>query len=187
MVTTVELQNPMEYSLGIILLAAGLLLGAILIGVIIALWIRSRNKKNAEAEEKTVKRVRKESGDRRKKKRSSGGKVSRSSDNIPEAKRKYIERIQDISSRYKAGTVNKRAGYQELSAVIRAFVNEYAGINTTYLTAAEVKAAPLQASLSFTISRSLFKLMSTESMMPSHPLLPPSPALSLSQHLCLFQ
>ena len=44
-------------------------------------------------------------------------------------------------------------------------------------------AAP-QASLPFTISQSLLKLMSIESMMqPSHPLLPTSPlALSLSQH-----
>ena len=45
-----------------------------------------------------------------------------------------------------------------------------------------------QASLSFTISQSLLKLMSTESVMPSHPLLPPSPpAFTLSQHQGLFQ
>ena len=47
-----------------------------------------------------------------------------------------------------------------------------------------------QASLSFTISWSLLKLMSTESMMPSNHLilLPPSlPALNLSQHQGLFQ
>ena len=45
--------------------------------------------------------------------------------------------------------------------------------------------AALQASLSFTISRSLLKLMSTELVMPSShlSLLPPSPpALSISQH-----
>ena len=38
-----------------------------------------------------------------------------------------------------------------------------------------------QASLSITISQKLLKLMSIESMMPSHPLLPPS-AFCLSQH-----
>ena len=44
-----------------------------------------------------------------------------------------------------------------------------------------------QASLSFTISQSLLKLMSIESVMPSHPLSPPSPpALNLSQHQGLF-
>ena len=49
-----------------------------------------------------------------------------------------------------------------------------------------------QAPLSFTISQSLLKLMSIESVMPSiqpsHPLLPPSPlALNLSQQQGLFQ
>ena len=50
--------------------------------------------------------------------------------------------------------------------------------------------AACQASLSFTISQSLFKFMSIESMMPSnhHPLSFPSPpALNLSQHQGLFQ
>ena len=46
-----------------------------------------------------------------------------------------------------------------------------------------------QASLSFTISRSLLKLMSTESVMPSNHLILslPSLAFSLSQHQGLFQ
>ena len=47
-----------------------------------------------------------------------------------------------------------------------------------------------QASLSFIISRSLLKLMSIESMMPSNHLIllsPSPPALSLSQHQSLFQ
>ena len=46
-----------------------------------------------------------------------------------------------------------------------------------------------QASLSFSVSQRLLKLMSIESMMPSnhHPLLPPfPPALSLSQHPRVF-
>ena len=52
--------------------------------------------------------------------------------------------------------------------------------------------AACQASLSFTISRSLLRLMSIESVMPSiqpsHPLSSPSPpAFSLSQHQSLFQ
>ena len=45
-----------------------------------------------------------------------------------------------------------------------------------------------QVSLSFTIFRSLLKLMSTDAVQPSHPLLSPSPhAFSLSQHQGLFQ
>ena len=46
------------------------------------------------------------------------------------------------------------------------------------------------ASLSFTISRSLLKLMSRvgDAIQPSHPLPPPFPhALNLSQHQSLFQ
>jgi len=49
----------------------------------------------------------------------------------------------------------------------------------------------LQASLSFTVSQSLLRFMSTESVMlsqPSHPPLPSSPfAFNLSQHQGLFQ
>ena len=46
-----------------------------------------------------------------------------------------------------------------------------------------------QASLSSTISRSLLKLMSIESVMPSNHLVssPSPPALNLSQHQGLFQ
>ena len=44
-------------------------------------------------------------------------------------------------------------------------------------------AAAQQASLSFTISLSLLKLMSIDAIQPSHPLSPPAPpALSLAQH-----
>ena len=48
--------------------------------------------------------------------------------------------------------------------------------------------APYQASLSFTISLSLLKIMSIESVMPSNHLLPPSSlAFNLSQHQGIFQ
>ena len=48
--------------------------------------------------------------------------------------------------------------------------------------------APCQASMSTTNSQSLLKLMSIESVMPSHPLSFPSPpAFKLSQHQGLFQ
>ena len=48
--------------------------------------------------------------------------------------------------------------------------------------------AARQASLSFLVSRSLLKLMSIESMMPSNPLIlcHPLPVLSLSQHQGVF-
>ena len=49
-------------------------------------------------------------------------------------------------------------------------------------------AAAHQASLSFTISLSLLKLMCIDAIQPSQPLSPPTPpALSLCQHQGLFQ
>ena len=49
------------------------------------------------------------------------------------------------------------------------------------------RTAARQASLSLTVSQSLLKLMSIESVIPSHPLSCPSPpALHLSQHQGLF-
>ena len=47
--------------------------------------------------------------------------------------------------------------------------------------------AACQASLSFTFSWNLFKLMSIESVMASKHLILPSPALNISQHQGLFQ
>ena len=52
------------------------------------------------------------------------------------------------------------------------------------------RTAVCQASLSFTISRSLLKLMSIESVMPSNHLIlsrPSPPAFNLLQHQGLFQ
>ena len=49
------------------------------------------------------------------------------------------------------------------------------------------RTAARQASSSFTISWSFLKLMSIESVMPSHSPLSPSPAFNLSQHQGLFQ
>ena len=49
------------------------------------------------------------------------------------------------------------------------------------------RTAACQASLSFMISWSLLKLMSSDAIQPSHPLSPSSPAFNLSQHQGLFQ
>ena len=60
----------------------------------------------------------------------------------------------------------------------------------SFLAYAGLVAKSCQASLSFTISLSLLKLMFIESVMPSNHLIlspPPPPALNLSQHQVLFQ
>ena len=54
-------------------------------------------------------------------------------------------------------------------------------------TLCDPMAAAYQASLSITNFRSLLKLMSMESVMPTHPLSSPSPAFNLSQHQGLFR
>ena len=64
-------------------------------------------------------------------------------------------------------------------------------VTESYLTLWTAWTADCKALLSSTVSQSLLKFMSIESVMlsnPSHPLLSPSPpALSLSQHQDLFQ
>ena len=56
------------------------------------------------------------------------------------------------------------------------------------LTICDPMDCSMLAPLSFTISQSLLKFLSPESVMLSyHPLLPPSPAFNLSQHQGLFQ
>ena len=56
------------------------------------------------------------------------------------------------------------------------------------LTICDPMDCSMLAPLSFTISQSLLKFLSPESvMLPYHPLLPPSPAFNLSQHQGLFQ
>ena len=67
---------------------------------------------------------------------------------------------------------------------------QYLIVVVQFLSQVQIFAAPLtaacQASVSFTVSQSLLKLMSIESVMPiqlSQPLLSPSsPALTLAQH-----
>ena len=70
------------------------------------------------------------------------------------------------------------------------FMFKYLIVVVQFLSQVQIFAAPLtaacQASVSFTVSQSLLRLMSIESVMPiqlSQPLLSPSPpALTLSQH-----
>ena len=68
---------------------------------------------------------------------------------------------------------------------------QFSSIAKSCLTLVTPWTVALQASLSFTISWSLPKLMSIElvdAIQPSHPLLPSSPhGLNLSQHQDLFQ
>ena len=120
MVTTVELQNPMEYSLWVSIIA-GLL---IIIAVVYFIYfiIRLILKKNKDAEKKSAVPV-------------TPRPIAASL-----LKDKYIRRVQDIKKQYMGKNIGIRDGYQELSVVIREFVHEETGINVESLTAAEIRA-----------------------------------------------
>ena len=63
---------------------------------------------------------------------------------------------------------------------------QFSSVAQSCLTLCDLMTAALQASLSITNSRSLFKLKSIELVMPSS-VIPSPPAVNLSQHLGLFQ
>ena len=121
MVTTVELQNPFEYSLWVSILAAALIILAFALLAFIVIKALFFNKpKVVQAPIPASAPVR--------------------TNMVHGTKNMYIQRVQDIKSRYAAGAISKRAGYQELSAVVREFVHDATGINVENLTATEIKA-----------------------------------------------
>ena len=120
MVTTVELQNPFEYSLWVSILAAVFILMAIgLLAFIVIKALFFNKPAVAPAPVPVNAPVR--------------------TNMVQGTKNQYIQRVQDIKNRYAAGAVSKRVGYQELSAVVREFVHAATGINVENLTAAEIK------------------------------------------------
>ena len=123
MVTTVELQNVFEFSQWVSILAGGLIFLGIAIFAGILIRILLLGKKKEAPRQIPV-----------------SAPVITNMNMAPGNKNQYIQRIQDINNRYVKGTVSKRTGYQELSAVVREFVHEATGINVESLTAAEVKA-----------------------------------------------
>ena len=120
MVTTVELQNPMEYSLWVSIIAGLLIIIAVAFFIYFIIRLILKNNKKAE--------------------KKSAVPVTSRPIAAPLLKDKYIRRVQDIKKRYMGKTIGIRDGYQELSAVIREFVHEETGINVESLTAAEIKA-----------------------------------------------
>ena len=119
--TTVELQNPIEYSLWVNFLAAFFIVAAIALFAFIIIRAIFINKKKVVERPVIINEP--------------------ISMNMIEARKNgYIQLVRDIKNRYEEGTVSKRNGYQELSGVIRQFIHEVTGINVENLTAAEIKA-----------------------------------------------
>ena len=67
-------------------------------------------------------------------------KIAMSPDMIYRVKNQYIGRVQALLNNYTQNKVDKREGYQQLSALIREFVHEVTGINVENFTIKEVKA-----------------------------------------------
>ena len=111
MVTTVELQAPFSYSWWVYLIVAAILLAALAIIIYVIA--------------KLVKIF----------------KVKKAVPPVPRhIKIAYISKVHDIQVAYSAGRLDKRDGYQRLSAEIRGFVHEATGINVENYTIKEVKA-----------------------------------------------
>ena len=122
MVTTVKLQHPFEYSWWVTLIAV--VLGAIALTAIVFFLIKVfgilRKQKAAP--------------------RPAARKIAMSPDMIYRVKNQYIGRVQALLNNYTQNKVDKREGYQQLSALIREFVHEVTGINVENFTIKEVKA-----------------------------------------------
>ena len=117
MVTSVELRGPFEYSFWLSIIYMALLIVALAaLGFIAYKLYKQFKAGSTNADNKQV--------------------VYSPSDKL---KNKYINRIQDVLTRYNNGQIDKRTGYQELSAHIRGFVHEATGINVENYTASQIK------------------------------------------------
>ncbi len=119
MVTTVKLQEVMQYSWWVILIAV--VLSVIAIAVLTYVFI---------AVFKIFRKI---------PPRPKALKIKMSPYVLNRIKAHYSARIQDLQMKYAQGAVTKRDGYQKLSIIIRGFVHEATGINVESLTASEVK------------------------------------------------
>ena len=122
MVTTVKLQHPFEYSWWVTLIAV--VLGFIALTAIIFFLIKlfSALRKKKEALGPAARRI------------------VMSPEMVARIKTLYIGRVQALLGSYNQNMIDKREGYQQLSALIRGFVHEVTGINVENFTLREVKA-----------------------------------------------
>ncbi len=121
MVTTVKLQAPFEYSWIVSLIT--LILGLIALGLVFYVVKKLLDLRQKPVPEKPRFR-----------------KISLTPENLQRMKQDYIYRVGILLNDYNAGKLEKRDGYQKLSAIIRSFVHEVTGINVETFTVKEVKA-----------------------------------------------
>ena len=61
--------------------------------------------------------------------------------NIPAIKNKYIKKLNEIESKYKAGKIDLRKAYQQISEDVRFFIFEVTNITTQNFSLSEIKEA----------------------------------------------
>ena len=61
--------------------------------------------------------------------------------NIPAIKNKYINKLNEIESKYKAGKIDLRKAYQQISEDVRFFIFEVTNITTQNFSLSEIKEA----------------------------------------------
>ena len=120
MVTTVELQDPFEYSWWVYVIAAVILAAALAL----LIYVFSRVIKALRVKRPVPPVARH---------------IRLTPERLAKLKQQYIAQVHDIMVAFTAGRIDKRDGYQKLSAVIRSFVHEVTGINVENYTR-EVKA-----------------------------------------------
>ena len=122
MVTTVKLQSPFEYSWWVTLIAV--VLGAIALTAIVFFLLKlfSVLGKKKEAPKPAAR------------------KIVMTPDVMYRVKNQYIAKVGALLTSYNQNQIDKREGYQQLSAIIRGFVHEVTGINVENFTIKEVRA-----------------------------------------------
>ena len=121
MVTTVELQAPFKYSWWVYVIAAVLLAAALALLIYVILKLVKIFKKK-----KDIPRVPQH--------------IQLTPERLDKLRKQYISQVHDIMVAFSSGQLDKRDGYQRLSAVIRSFIHEATGINVENYTKKEVKA-----------------------------------------------
>ncbi|MBO4926886.1 MAG: hypothetical protein J5379_01355 [Clostridiales bacterium] len=116
--TTVDLQDPFSYSyLPIVLVIALILLSVVLL----LTFFLIRRKMKTPVKQKEAKPV-----------------VFKPK-SLNDARREYLEKINEIERQYNSGKLDVRGTHQELSAVVRMFVHDMTGINAQNFSLQELK------------------------------------------------
>ena len=119
MVTSVELQEPMSYYLFWLILAIVAVAAVFFIQIFFRVILREQLKRHREKKQPKVKPPKKKP--------------------LPVLKWEYMQRLAYLERGILGGAYSKRAAYQELSMLIRSFVNDATGIKVQNFSLQEIR------------------------------------------------